>query len=232
MIDRFFFLAYLRHNNMDSTPLIYALGFLAQGLFSARMIVQWIISEKEKRATSPTIYWMLSLIASMLFFVYGWLRQDFAIMLGQVISYYIYIWNLHAKGVWDAIHTSIKNPLLVVLSFLPLAGIAFMLFHGEATDRLFRNEGIPAWLIVFGCAGQIIFTFRFIYQYFYSRKRGESLLPAGFWIISLVGSAVIVAYAIIRHDWVLGIGQSVGFFTYSRNLYLALKHNETSTGRA
>ena len=217
---------------MDSSWLIYALGFLAQGLFSARMIVQWIISEKQKRATSPTIYWMLSLIASLLFFIYGWLRQDFAIMLGQIISYYIYIWNLKAKGVWDVIRPWLKNPLLLVLSLLPMAGIAFMLLHGEAADRLFRNEGIPAWLIIFGCAGQVIFTFRFIYQYLYSRKRGESLLPAGFWIISLVGSAVIVTYAFIRHDWVLALGQSVGFFTYSRNLYLALRHHETSTGRA
>ena len=82
---------------MDSTPLIYTLGILAQGLFSARMIVQWIISEKEKKATSPSIYWVLSLIASLLFFIYGWLRHDFAIMLGQIISYYIYIWNLRAK---------------------------------------------------------------------------------------------------------------------------------------
>ena len=89
-----FFCRNLRHISMDSSWFIYALGFLAQGLFSARMIVQWIISEKEKRATSPTIYWLLSLIASILFFIYGWLRQDFAIMLGQVISYYIYIWNL------------------------------------------------------------------------------------------------------------------------------------------
>ena len=211
---------------------IFALGFLAQGLFSARMIVQWIISEKEKRATSPSIYWILSLIASLLFFIYGWLRRDFAIMLGQVISYYIYIWNLHAKGVWDKIHIKIKQPLLAVLALLPVAGIAFMLLHGSTADRLFHDEGIPAWLIVFGCVGQVIFTFRFIYQYLYSRKRGESLLPAGFWIISLAGSAVIVTYAILRKDLVLGIGQSVGFFTYSRNLYLALRHNETSTGRA
>ena len=217
---------------MDSNWLIYALGFLAQGLFSARMIVQWIISEKEKRATSPTIYWMLSLIASTLFFIYGWLRQDFAIMLGQVISYYIYIWNLRAKGVWEGIGSAIRYPVLAVLFLLPLAGIAFMLMHGGTVERLFRNEDIPAWLIIFGCAGQVIFTFRFIYQYIYSRKRGESLLPAGFWIISLIGSAVIVSYAFIRHDWVLALGQSVGFFTYSRNLYLALRHNETSTSRA
>ena len=210
---------------MDSNWLIYALGFLAQGLFSARMIVQWLISEKQHKVTSPTIYWVLSLVASLLFFLYGWLREDFAIMLGQVISYYIYIWNLKAKGVWQAMQLS-------VLTLLPLAGIAYMVFDADAAARIFHNEGIPAWLIVFGCAGQVIFTFRFIYQFLYSRARGESVLPKGFWIISLAGSAVIVAYGFIRHDWVLCLGQSVGFITYSRNLYLAVKNNETTTGRA
>ena len=217
---------------MDSSWYIYALGFLAQGLFSARMIVQWIMSEKQGRVTSPTAYWMLSLVASLLFFIYGWLREDFAIMLGQVISYYIYMWNLRAKRVWGQIQPGVRYPLLSVLMLLPLAGIAFMVLHPGTVDKLFQNEGIPAWLIVFGSAGQVIFTFRFIYQYLYSRKRGESLLPAGFWIISLIGSAVIVTYGAIRHDWVLCIGQSVGFFTYSRNLYLAIRHNENSTGRA
>ena len=205
---------------MNSSWLIYTLGILAQGLFSARMIVQWIISEKAGRATSPTIYWMMSLIASTLFFIYGWLRQDFAIMLGQVISYYIYIWNLHAKGVWDSLNKTLRSPLLTVLSVLPIAGICFMVFKEGAVDRLLHNEGIPAWLIVFGSAGQIIFTFRFIYQYFYSRKRGESLLPAGFWIISLVGSAIIITYGIIRLDPVIILGQACGFISYTRNLMI------------
>ncbi|MBQ3659823.1 MAG: lipid-A-disaccharide synthase N-terminal domain-containing protein [Bacteroidales bacterium] len=217
---------------MDSSWLIYAFGFLAQGLFSARMIVQWLISEKQKRVTSPAVYWILSLVASLLFFLYGWLRQDFAIMLGQTISYYIYIWNLKAKGIWQALRPQIGKPLVTMLLALPLAGIVCMAFNDAAVERLLHNEGIPAWLIVFGSAGQIVFTFRFIYQYFYSRARGESLLPAGFWIISLAGSALIVAYGFIRHDWVLCIGQSVGFITYSRNLYLAFRHNEIITGRA
>ena len=32
--------------------MIYALGFLAQICFSARLLIQWIISEKEKRITA------------------------------------------------------------------------------------------------------------------------------------------------------------------------------------
>ena len=215
---------------MNSSWFIYALGFLAQGLFSARMLVQWMISEKKKRSESPTAYWMLSLIASILFFIYGWLRQDFAIMLGQVISYYIYIWNLKAKGVWGGITPAVRWPLVSILAALPVAGIAFMA-NPDSIARLFYNEGIQAWLIIYGSLGQIIFTFRFIYQFIYSHRRGSSILPAGFWIISLIGSAIICSYGLVRHDWVLCVGQSVGFFTYSRNLIL-LKRNENSSGIA
>ena len=78
---------------------IFALGLLAQGLFSARMLVQWILSEKAHKVVNPTLFWILSLAASLLFLYYGWLRNDFALMLGQVIGYYVYIWNLGKKRV-------------------------------------------------------------------------------------------------------------------------------------
>ena len=68
-------------------------------------------------------------------------------------------------------------------------------------DRsFFHNEGVPFWLLLYGSAGQIIFTLRFIYQWYYSYRRHHSILPIGFWIISLVGSGMIVSYAIFRHD--------------------------------
>ena len=46
--------------------MIYALGFLAQICFSARLLIQWIISEKEKQVVSPTLFWLLSLLGSYL----------------------------------------------------------------------------------------------------------------------------------------------------------------------
>ena len=79
---------------------IYIIGFLAQALFSARILVQWVMSERAKRVVSPSIFWILSIIASYMLFIYGFLRDDFAIMLGQVISYYVYIWNLNEKEIW------------------------------------------------------------------------------------------------------------------------------------
>ena len=88
--------------------MIYVIGFLAQVCFSGRLLFQWILSEKEKRVVSPSIFWLLSLLGSYLLFFYGWLRHDFAIILGQFISYYIYIWNLHIKRQWKPIPLPVR----------------------------------------------------------------------------------------------------------------------------
>lgn len=90
----------------------------------------------------------------------------------------------------------------------------------------FQNENIPLWLLVFGSAGQIIFSLRFIYQFIYSASHHESTLPAGFWIISLIGSFTIIAYAIFRLDPVLLLGQSFGFAAYIRNLTIGSQNRK------
>ena len=69
-----------------SSIIIYTIGFVSQLFFSARTLVQWILSEKSRKVVSPSIFWMLSLIGSVLLFCYGWLRNDFSIILGQLIS--------------------------------------------------------------------------------------------------------------------------------------------------
>lgn len=90
---------------------IYAIGFLAQAFFSARIIIQWVLSERAKRVVSPAAYWVCSLAGSYLLFVYGWLRDDFAIILGQMVSYYIYLWNLNAKGIWGRLQRVLQRSL-------------------------------------------------------------------------------------------------------------------------
>lgn len=204
---------------MNNIP-VFALGFLAQGFFSARMLVQWIMSERAKRSLSPTVYWIFSLAGSTLLFVYGYLRDDFSIIFGQFISYYVYIWNLNIKGVWRRIPVAAR----AAIASVPLAALGMMLSDASAfVQAFFHNRSVPLWLLVFGSAGQFIFTIRFVYQWYYSRRRQASVLPVGFWVISLTGSAIIVAYACFRLDPVLILGQSVGFVTYSRNIVLCLR---------
>lgn len=200
--------------------MIYVIGFLAQIFFSARILLQWILSERAKKVISPAIFWQLSILGSYLLFIYGWLRDDFAIIFGQIISYYIYIWNLNKKHQWKWLPWLLRAVLLLT----PVAAIVYMLEDVSAfVDQFFRNEKIPLWLLIYGSMGQIIFTLRFVYQYIYSKRKDESLLPIGFWIISLFGSLIIVSYAIYRRDPVLILGQSTGLLAYGRNIYLSRK---------
>lgn len=203
-----------------SSIFVYATGFIAQGFFSARMLMQWILSEKRREIVSPVVYWVCSLCGSILLFIYGCLRNDFAIVLGQLISYYIYVWNLDIKGVWTRLPLAVR----VVLFALPVGAVAYLLGDAEYFIRtFFHNPSIPFLLLLYGSAGQIIFTLRFIYQWYYSYRRHRSILPVGFWIISLVGSAIIVSYAVYRRDPVLILGQSIGFITYSRNIMIGIR---------
>ena len=200
--------------------MIYIIGFLAQICFSGRLLFQWILSERAKRVVSPSIFWLLSLLGSYLLFFYGWLRDDFAIILGQLISYYIYIWNLDIKNDWQ----KIPRPIRYVLIATPFLAIGYMFTESRAfISQFLQNEKVPLWLLVYGSLGQIVFTLRFVYQWIYSRKRHESMLPLGFWLISLSGSAIIVSYAIVRHDPVLILGQSTGLVVYLRNIWILHK---------
>lgn len=197
--------------------LVFGIGFIAQLLFSSRLIIQWITSEKKRRVITPTLFWTLSLLASFLLFLYGYLRYDFAIMLGQSLTYYIYIRNLQLQKQWSKFHVVMRWILLLFPIF-----IVIYYFNNNKIDveLLFQNENIPLWLLWLGIISQTVFTFRFIYQWLYSEKQKNSSLPLGFWILSLAGSILILAYAIFRVDWVLILGHGLGMIIYSRNIYL------------
>ncbi|MAX23723.1 MAG: hypothetical protein CMJ19_04390 [Phycisphaeraceae bacterium] len=71
------------------------IGLLGQVLFTGRMIVQWIASEKSKRSVVPTAFWWMSLIgASMLITYFIW-RKDVVGVLGQATGWFIYVRNLY-----------------------------------------------------------------------------------------------------------------------------------------
>lgn len=205
---------------MEGSFWIFAIGFLAQGFFSARILVQWALSERARHVLSPTVFWVLSIAGAYLLCIYGWLRHDFAIVLGQVISYYIYLWNLNLKGVWRKVPVLIRAVLLLT----PVVAAAFVTGNAaEFIEKFLHNRDVPLWLLLYGSLGQVLFTLRFVYQWLYSRRDGVSALPAGFWIISLAGSLAIVSYGIIRRDPVLIVGQSFGIVAYVRNLMILHK---------
>ena len=79
---------------------------------------------------------------------------------------------------------------------------------------------IEIFFLVIGFLGQGLFASRFIVQWIYSEKKGESSIPILFWYLSIFGGIGLLTYAIFRKDPVIITGQLFGIFVYLRNLIL------------
>jgi lipid-A-disaccharide synthase-like uncharacterized protein len=204
--------------------LIFAVGFLAQALFSARLLVQWLYSERAGRVLSPLLFWQLSVVASFILMIYGILRHDLAIIAGQSITYCIYIRNLHYQGSWQRF----PRPFRLLAWLFPLIALVWIAMGaGYGISTIIFNERISLPLMIWGVAGQIVFTCRFVYQWLCMEKAGKSILPLGFWLISIAGSLMVVSYAIFRRDPVLFVGQIFGFVVYGRNIRIYLRQRRS-----
>ena len=71
-----------------------AFGVLAQFVFGARFLVQWIASEKAEKSVIPVGFWFLSIGGGLMTLIYGFARRDLVIILGQAFSIFIYVRNL------------------------------------------------------------------------------------------------------------------------------------------
>jgi lipid-A-disaccharide synthase-like uncharacterized protein len=72
-----------------------AVGFIAQGLFSARFIVQWIASERAGRSIVPLAFWLLSVAGGASLLAYAIWRRDPVFILGQACGLLVYFRNLY-----------------------------------------------------------------------------------------------------------------------------------------
>ena len=204
--------------------IIFSIGIFAQILFSSRLLVQWLKSEKAGKVLSPTLFWQLSLLASCTLIIYGVLRKDIVIILGQAVSYYIYIRNLRLKREWLKFSFPIR---VIALVLPPLAFTLLLMTEHYSLEEILFNASIPAPVLYWGGVGQVIFTFRFVYQWLVSESKHKSVLPIGFWIISFAGSLLMISYFIIRLDYVLIIGHLFGITVYTRNIMIWIKQRKT-----
>ncbi len=93
-------------------------------------------------------------------------------------------------------------------------------------------DGIPAseivWIVI-GLVGQSMFFMRFFFQWLHSERARRSVLPEIFWYFSFLGGATLLSYAIYRADPVFIVGQSMGLFVYSRNIYFVWREKRERT---
>lgn len=70
------------------------IGMLGQVMFTGRWFVQWIASEKARRAVVPATFWYFSFVGGLLVMAYGIYKADPVIIIGQ-FGVFIYARNLY-----------------------------------------------------------------------------------------------------------------------------------------
>jgi lipid-A-disaccharide synthase-like uncharacterized protein len=70
------------------------IGFAGQAAFSARFLVQWIVSEVRRESVIPVYFWYLSILGGAILLVYAIHRRDPVFILGQGAGLVVYVRNL------------------------------------------------------------------------------------------------------------------------------------------
>lgn len=71
-----------------------AIGFLGQGVFFMRWVVQWVASERSAASRVPTAFWYMSLVGGLITLAYAIYRKDPVFIAGQSIGAFVYLRNL------------------------------------------------------------------------------------------------------------------------------------------
>ena len=83
--------------------------------------------------------------------------------------------------------------------------------------------------VLFGFAGQAVFTARMVIQWQASEKAKSSIVPPAFWWLSILGASMLMVYFIWRKDIVGFLGQSTGWLIYIRNLWFIYGREEENS---
>ncbi len=83
-----------------------------------------------------------------------------------------------------------------------------------------------AWKIV-GWAGNLVFSSRFILQWYVTEKQKQVTVPTAFWWLSLVGSLLLLSYAVFwEKSSVFIFAYAFTWIPYIRNLMIHRRHDE------
>ena len=86
----------------------------------------------------------------------------------------------------------------------------------------------PFWL-AFGLLGNAAFASRFLVQWWASERAGESVVPKAFWYLSILGSLILLTYALHMKNLVFTLAYLANCVVYVRNLVL-IRRKELAAG--
>ncbi|KGT76079.1 membrane protein [Bradyrhizobium japonicum] len=71
-----------------------AFGLIAQLFFTARFLVQWIASERAGNSVVPIAFWFCSMGGGLMTLIYGVVKREPVIIMGQLFATIIYVRNI------------------------------------------------------------------------------------------------------------------------------------------
>jgi lipid-A-disaccharide synthase-like uncharacterized protein len=80
---------------MSTEQIWIGVGLFGQILFGSRMLIQWIVSEREGRSIVPTIFWYISIAGGAVLLSYAIYRADPVFILGQAAGSLVYVRNIY-----------------------------------------------------------------------------------------------------------------------------------------
>jgi len=75
------------------------------------------------------------------------------------------------------------------------------------------------WKVV-GWIGNVVFSCRFVVQWYVTEKRKQVVVPQAFWWLSLIGALTLLCYSIRQRDSVFIFAYAFSWFPYMRNLVI------------
>jgi len=87
---------------------------------------------------------------------------------------------------------------------------------------------LTPWKVV-GYVGTLMFTSRWFVQLYYTRKHKRVVMPLAFWVLSVMGSTLLLAYFIVgKNDSVGILSNFFPVFVSAYNLIVHLRHKKNS----
>jgi len=79
---------------IDQSTLWVAAGFVGQGFFAARFIVQWLYSEARGKSRVPNVFWYLSVAGGVILLSYAIHRRELVFIIGETTTLLVFLRNL------------------------------------------------------------------------------------------------------------------------------------------
>src|ERR1700690_26620 len=95
------------------------------------------------------------------------------------------------------------------------------IWHG---GKLFGVDW-SVWKVV-GWLGNLIFSSRFLVQWYVTEKKKRVVVPQAFWWLSLIGSLTFLCYSLHQRDSVFIFAYAFNWIPYSRNLIIHYRHKK------